>query len=110
MSVFHVDGFVNLNHLENDQLENWLEKANAKDEFDKVVGLVSENADSRDIQRALLDLEERTHKALLDVPGVYRYPKDVRIEVAMSSRNVTLGWHDNGGSSSCYVNNEEHRH
>lgn len=109
-NVFHVDGYVNLNHLEDDQFNDWINKSNAEAEFKQVVDLVAGNAKPRDIQRALLDLEERTQNTTVDVPGVYRFPKDLRIEVTTDKEHITMGWHDNGGSASCYVNSEKHRY
>lgn len=109
-NVFHVDKYVNLNHVDNDQFDSWIDKSGAKEEFEQVIDLATNNASPRDIQKALLDLEDKTLDSMIDIPGVYQFPKDLRIEVVTDKEHLTLGWHDNGGNANCYVSSEKHRH
>lgn len=108
-NILKVDSYLNLNHVENEQLDNWLNKADARSKFENVVDLVVDDASSTQLQRALLDLEEFTSTTNIDIPGVYHEPKDLRIEVTTEDRHITLGWHANGDSSSCYVHNDRFR-
>lgn len=108
-NILKVDSYLNLNHVESDQLNTWLNKADARSKFEDVVELVTNDASNNQLQRALLDLEEFTTTTKIDIPGIYHEPKDVRIEVTTEDRHITLGWHDNGGSSNCYVHSDKFR-
>lgn len=103
--VMHVDGFVNLSHLEEKQFHQWIEQSGTKENINELIGLVENNADSRTIQRKLLEFEDK----VLASSGDSEVPKDIRLEVLTEGGYVTLGVFDNGSNASCYVRSESFR-
>lgn len=103
--VMHVDGFVNLSHLEDNQFQSWLSETNTDSDYKEIIELVENQASSKDIQMKLLDMEEK----LSSNQAAFSQAKDVRLEILTDKGYLTVGCFNSGGNSSTYVRNETSR-
>lgn len=105
MSIISSSVFVNLIEVPTESFNQCTARTVTPHAVEHIQQMVDQGESDSRIMGYLLEMKDSLSGVKVNIPGVYPWIHDLRMEMITPKGNVICGWQTNNGSASCYVNN-----